>query len=188
MPGAPSTRARLRDEHGFTLVEMLVASALSIVVFGASLSFVNASRSASDKNSNRSDSVLQSRDGLERLVREARTALPVGGATPSPAVTASSLVFQRVAPGASSDVVLASQTKEWVRWACSGTTCNRTSSASYPPPSSGGPTLVTALADTNVFTLAGTNVLNVVMNISVGGSGTPDNVTLKDGVFMRNVP
>jgi prepilin-type N-terminal cleavage/methylation domain-containing protein len=182
-------RARLvREERGFTLVEVLVAAALSVVVFMATLAFVNASRSASEKNANRSDSVLEARDGLERLIREARTALPVGGATPSPVVTANSLVFQRVAPGASSDQTFAAQAKQWIRWACSGTRCSRTSSTTYPPPSSGGSALITGLSSTNVFALVGTNMLEVTLNVSVAGGNSPADVVLKDGVSMRNVP
>jgi hypothetical protein len=183
-----------REQDGVvTLTELFIASALALIVFGAGITLVSASQNTHDKTKRRSEAVLDARDGLERIVREARTAI-ASSSPASPQVSGSSLVFQRVAAGANPNLPIASQPRQWIRWTCSGTSCDRTSSATYPPPASGGQTLVTGLQNSDVFAI-GTlvtggpiNYLTVKLDIGVGGSGGPRPVELLDGVVMRNVP
>lgn len=76
--------ARLaREEEGLTLVEMLVASAMSVVLLGALGSMVVSTMRAQPDISKRSQDVSSARWVLERMTREIRNGIRVDQATPT---------------------------------------------------------------------------------------------------------
>lgn len=90
--------ARLRQEAGVTLVEVLVASALMVVVTGASLSVLEGFVRLTGTNEARNDSQEQARLASERLNRELRNLASPTNALPQAVELAESddLVFQSV--------------------------------------------------------------------------------------------
>jgi prepilin-type N-terminal cleavage/methylation domain-containing protein len=91
---------RLRREDGVTLVEMLVAVAMSSVVFGAVLTtldvFQRQSRTAQIRNETQSDA----RDALDRLARDLRNVASPSTTTPGALELAqeNNVVFETVDP------------------------------------------------------------------------------------------
>ena len=61
-------------DAGFTLVELLMTMALSLVVVSATLGLLEAARPASDDEFNRQAAIGEGRAGLERMVRDIRGA------------------------------------------------------------------------------------------------------------------
>jgi hypothetical protein len=176
-------RAVRRREDGIVMVEALVAGALGVVLMLCGFALYEASTHSQAVTQNRSESILTAREGLERMTRELRTALPVAGTSPQLA-SSQQIVFQTITPGTGSNTTPSTR---WIRYDCSsGNACKRTTSASFPPPTTGGNQIVTSLQNTDVFALPQTNYATVKVTVDVPGQN--QSVTLEDGVMMRNVP
>jgi type II secretory pathway pseudopilin PulG len=88
--------SRLREESGFTLIEMLVAAMLLIVVLTATVRPLNAYERTARDNRAQNDAQARARITLDRMARELRN---VAGATQFVEnAGASDLVFQTVDP------------------------------------------------------------------------------------------
>jgi hypothetical protein len=74
---------RLAEDAGFTLVELLVASALAIVVFGAVLAMLESSQQVQARDTEWALTLQEDRAGLARMVRDIRQATKVEEAKPS---------------------------------------------------------------------------------------------------------
>ena len=183
------TRRPWHGEHGFTLVELTIATTLLLVILAAALPLMTSSQHTEADVSTRADKIQKARVLAERLGRDLRSAYLVV-ATP----TASTLTFEtyvrRTACGnsaASASSVAPIRCR--VVYTCSAGTCLRTERA--PGTSSGGTTrtLVSGLSDNNVFNYAPSSShptfvgLRVVFPSKVGG----DAVTLEDGTALRNI-
>ena len=66
---------RLRDEDGFSLVELLVAASLMLVVFGAVLTVLEVMQRQSASATVRADSQDQARLAVDRVTRDLRNAV-----------------------------------------------------------------------------------------------------------------
>lgn len=71
------TWPRLRDEGGFTLVELLVAAAMSVIVVGGAAAMLISAVRAQPQISQQSQSVSTARWVLERMTREIRNGVEV---------------------------------------------------------------------------------------------------------------
>src|SRR5215213_6086894 len=74
---------RVHGEAGFSLVELLVASAMSVVLLGAVGSMVVSAMRSQPDLSKKSQNISTARWVLERLTREIRNGITVDSATPS---------------------------------------------------------------------------------------------------------
>jgi type II secretory pathway pseudopilin PulG len=115
---------RKRGEDGFTLVELLVSSAMGVVVMGAVVSLVISTVRDQPKISKEAQTVSSARWMLERLTHELRNGIAVKEGT------ASRISFEgyvrHTTCGAST--VLAATTpaiKCRITWECSTTSCSR---------------------------------------------------------------
>src|SRR3954470_19511658 len=75
-------RRRLRSERGFTLIEMLVASALGLVILTAMLTLLDASQTASSRVTARVDGTQRGRVAMEQVTQRLRSQICLGSATP----------------------------------------------------------------------------------------------------------
>jgi type II secretory pathway pseudopilin PulG len=93
--------ARLRDERGFTLMEMLLASSLMIVVLGATLTVFEQFVTTSDRNTKQNDAQDTARFAIDQMARQLRNlALPTPQSPNSIDVASSyDLVFKTADPG-----------------------------------------------------------------------------------------
>jgi prepilin-type N-terminal cleavage/methylation domain-containing protein len=78
---AASALRRLRAQGGFTLVEMMVAAALSTVVVGATMSALETSQRTQARDTEWGLVLQEGRAGLARMVREIRQAYSIRSAT-----------------------------------------------------------------------------------------------------------
>lgn len=74
--GPPPSRA-LRRQEGFTLVELLMAAALSVIVLGGVLSALEHSQNAQSRDQEWALVIQEGRTGLSRMVREMRQAYSI---------------------------------------------------------------------------------------------------------------
>jgi prepilin-type N-terminal cleavage/methylation domain-containing protein len=150
MPSKPPMTARLREEGGFTLPELLVASMLGVILLGVAGSLVISAMKNQPELSQRANNISAARWVTERLTREIRNGIAVDKATPS-SVSFRAYV-RHTACGSSAS--LASGTpaiKCEVTYTCTTTSCSRTETA--PEVFSGGTptTIFTGIDSSNVF-------------------------------------
>jgi len=118
----------LRNQRGFTLVELLLAMTMSLVAAGAGLTFLGIAGQRNAANQRHADAVQEAQVSLERMTRELRQANWVR--------FRSSAVVDADVPVRPGPNITA--TRRLVRYDCSqGTRCVRLEGdpTSYPPPS-----------------------------------------------------
>jgi prepilin-type N-terminal cleavage/methylation domain-containing protein len=120
--------ARLRDEGGFTLVELMVAMTLGVVVMGGVIFLLIGAMRSQPRLEKQGTNIQTARFVLERLTRELRNGIVVDKAT------ASSVSFQTYVRHATCGVETTAAssvaaTKCEVTFSCSSTSCTRTEAA-----------------------------------------------------------
>ncbi|HEX3360079.1 MAG TPA: prepilin-type N-terminal cleavage/methylation domain-containing protein [Solirubrobacterales bacterium] len=188
--GVPTMRLRriARDERGVTLVELLVASAMGVVVMGAVASLVISAVRAQPKISQEANNITTAQWVLARMTRELRNGVHVNVKE----ATASRVSFETYvrtsacgggAPLASESPAIKCQ----VTYECTTTTCSRIESP--PGSTSGTPTEIFSGIDTNQVFSYGPSASNptyvkVTLRLpSPSGSGA---LTVSDGASLRN--
>jgi Tfp pilus assembly protein PilW len=141
--------SRVRREDGLTLVELLVASAMSVILVGAVGSMVVSTMRAQPKLSKRAQNVTTARWVLERMTREIRNGIRVDKANTS---SVSFLAYVRHTSCGGS-VALPSDSpaiKCEVTYTCTTTSCARIEAV--PGVFTGTPTTIfSGINDSNVF-------------------------------------
>jgi prepilin-type N-terminal cleavage/methylation domain-containing protein len=126
----------MRDQRGFTLVEVLIAASLALVIFSASLALLDAVNRQWVSASQRDDAQNQARLGIDRIVRQLRNiASPLSTPKLLERATPYDIVFQTIgsqsganatgaervrycvppdpAPGIATKEVVISETQTW---------------------------------------------------------------------------
>lgn len=169
----------LQERGALTLTELLVAIPLMLAVFGATLALYNISVKSQARNESRVRSLIDQKNGLEKMSRELRTSI--------------SLKYQ------TSEIVDAqlARNSRWVRYDCSGTQCRRSEG-----PNQGvfeGNTLVVIdgvqYADFQLLANAPPAGLQpnyvsptyVVITLKVTVKGANNPIVLNDGFNLRNL-
>jgi hypothetical protein len=140
----------VRDEKGLTLIEMLVASTMSVILVGASCAMLIDAVRNQPGLSNKSQNVTTARYQLERVVRELRNGVQLQTMTP----TEMTLVA-RVRKAACGGEVLTDPKAEPVQcritYRCSGKSCTRIEETLGGTPV-GAPTVaLSGIGSTDVF-------------------------------------
>ena len=193
-------RTRLRSEGGFTLVELLVASAMSIVLVGAVGSMMISAVRSQPQLTKRAQNITTARWVLERMTREIRNGIAVDKATSS-SVSFRTYVRRTTCGGSGVPAAGTSAIPCEVTYTCTTTSCTRLEAA--PGVYTGTPTTIfSGLGNSNVFCyvpstsadslscgtaktpLGGTTYigLNLYIPNPSGGSG----LTVSDGASLRN--
>lgn len=190
---------RAREEDGLTLVELLVASAMSVILLAAIGSMVLGAMRAQPQISKKAQNVSSARWALERMTREIRNGVRIDQATPT---TVSFLTYLR-RTSCGSGVASSSATpaiKCEVTYQCTTTLCTRKESPDglftgtaqtlfsginsssvfcYVPSKESDP-----LACGTAASVAGTTYIGVRLQLAnPSGSG---NLTVSDGASLRN--
>ncbi len=172
-----------REEGGWTLIEMLVASALGLVVVGTCVMIFTATLKSEPRAASRGGDIQNARFTMEQLTRELRqgSSVPVATSTQLSIVT---YVQSATCGGAAATTALSCR----VTYNCSTGTCTRTEA--NPDGSGGGPArqVVTGLASSNVFsyTPSAADPSFIGLNFSFPADNGDDSITLRDGVSLRN--
>ena len=180
------------SESGFSLIELLVASAMSVVLLGAVGSMVISAMRSQPDLSKKSQNVSTARWVLERLTREVRNGVKIDNAT------ASSVAFQTYVRHAScgSTVSLPSASpsiKCEVTYSCTSSACTRTETA--PGVFTGGTprTIFSGINDASVFTYSPPGypppagaLTYIGIKLRFPNPDGPSALTVSDGASLRN--
>jgi type II secretory pathway pseudopilin PulG len=119
-----TTLNRARREEGLTLVELLVASSMSVILLGAIGSMVVSTMRAQPNASERAQNISTARWVLERMTREVRNGIRVDQATASK-VSFLTYVRRTVCGGATLLASGSPAIKCEVTYECTTTSCTR---------------------------------------------------------------
>ncbi|MGI8632633.1 MAG: PulJ/GspJ family protein [Solirubrobacterales bacterium] len=171
-------RARLADSRGFSLAEMLVASAMLIVVLGAVSTAVVAASRAHPKITEPSLRIQEARGTLEGITRELRQTYRVVS-TASNAITV--LTYKiNTAAGTTNQVK--------VRYSCAAGTCSRQEAAVEDSFTGTPRKVIDGISSSDVFSYAPDTLEpeSVFVTLKFGVDTQAADVVLRDGVSLRN--
>lgn len=175
-------------EAGLTLVELLVASAMSVILVGAAGAMLISAVRSQPTLSEKAQNISTARYVLERMTREIRNGIQV-----YPGASGSKVEFEaqvrRTECGGdveTDEAVGAIQCR--VTYSCTTTACTRTETAPAVPGSSGTPrTLVSGLVSNQVFnyepSVAEPSYVGITLHIA-NPEGTGE-LTVTDGAGLR---
>jgi type II secretory pathway pseudopilin PulG len=186
----------LPSEEGFTLVELVIATALGLFVLGAAVSVFTAGITSQPRIDQRAAQIQQARTMSERITRELRQGSNASSADPAQLmiltyVQQSTYCNQAATPGSSIARcrVFYQCTPNGATSACSRTEC--------PPAlltvgTGCGPwtTVVSGLMTNQVFTFSPRTPGQAYVGIRLPFPATngEDAITIQDGVALRNPP
>jgi prepilin-type N-terminal cleavage/methylation domain-containing protein len=172
-----------REQRGMTLIELLVASALGLLVVGAGLSiFISAVRSE-PRTGSKVAAIQQARFTVDRITRELRQGLEIAD-TPTPSPSQLGIVtYVKAATcgGAAASTAIPCR----VTYTCSGEVCTRV--VAQPDGSAPGTPVQVAsgLSTSSVFSYSPeVDPTYIGVTFSFATDGEP--VVLGDGAALRN--
>lgn len=182
----------LRDERGFTLIEMLVATLMSVIIVGGSCAMLISAVRDQPALSGKAQNVTTARYQLERVVRDLRNGIELETMAPSE-VTLTTRVRRVSCGGAVATSPSAQPIECEVIYRCSGSSCTRTE---------GGTTTVafSGIGSTNVFCFVpsaetdptqcgapkiGSTPAYVGINLEVPNPEGPGLLTISEGASLR---
>jgi Tfp pilus assembly protein PilW len=168
----------IRDERGFSLVELLAAIPLMLMVFFATYQLYEVAVREQDRGDARVRGVVQQKNGLERMSRELRDSVAVKYQT-------SEIIDAQISSGG-----------PWARYDCSGTSCRRWQGATQGALTTGPVTIVGNVHSAEFQTLTNSGgvlvpdyvnptYVNVTLRVSVKGAKNP--IVISDGFNLRNL-
>lgn len=180
----PSTRP-LRDQRGWTLVELLWVMVLGILVLTLAFAMLNFALRSESTLSERAASTAQGRAMIERFTRELRQSSSVSVATANRVVFVT-WVRHASCGGASATTSIQCQ----VEYSCAGGICSRTERNTNGTGGGAPYELVRGLLSNNVFTYPTPDYVGVTLSFPATDKPgeTEDAATLSDGVNLRNSP
>jgi Tfp pilus assembly protein PilV len=177
------------DEAGLTLIELVVASALSIVLLGAIGSMLVSTVRQQPKASQKAADIQTARWVLERMTRELRNGISVHVAGAS-SVSFETYVRHTACGSSTSSAPSASPIKCEVRYSCASNTCTRIETA--PGVVAGGvpsPIFSGLSNSSSVFSYLPNTTAPTFVRVTLslpsptGGDGA---TTVSDGASLRN--
>jgi hypothetical protein len=183
----PGRLAGRDAEAGLTLVELLVASAMSVILVGAACTMLISAVQQQPKLSKKSQEITTARYVLERMTREIRNGIVVYSATGS-SVEFKTRVRHKTCGGSAQESAGVAAIECRVTYSCTTTACTRTETSPEAPGSSGTPIPVVGNLDSdNVFnyepSVEEPTYVGITLNIE-NPEGKGD-LTVTDGAGLR---
>ena len=172
----------IEETDGFTLVELLVATILSLIVVGGAVMAFTSAIHSQPRIDSQATAIQQARTTVERIVRELRQ----GSSVPSAASSQLSIVTYVHTTCGGASATRAMQCR--VTYACSSGICTR----GLANPNGTSPTapvrLVSGLSSDNVFSYSpsATTPTWVGVTLSFPAQTGHNAITLTDGAALRN--
>jgi prepilin-type N-terminal cleavage/methylation domain-containing protein len=176
-------RARPRDDAGFTLPELLIATAAALVLLGGALTVTVTGVRSEPRASERSAEIQQARVLMDRVTRELRQ-----GATVLEATTGHLRLITYVSSETCGGVAATTARSCMVTYDCAAGTCTRVESDAEGT-ASGPPTVeTTGLSADPVFSYlpSAASARYVGITFEFPAADGDDAITLTDGVTLRN--
>jgi prepilin-type N-terminal cleavage/methylation domain-containing protein len=185
MKAALNARLGGGREAGFTLVELLVASAMGVVVLGAVGSLVVSAMKDQPQISERAQNISTARWVLERLTRELRNGIKVDQATASK-VSFQTYVRHSTCGGSTNLASGTPSIKCEVTYTCTTTSCSRIEAA--PGVYTGtARTIFEGIDSSSVFTYSPAAAPTYVkITLRIPNPSGPAAMTVTDGASLRN--
>jgi prepilin-type N-terminal cleavage/methylation domain-containing protein len=187
MLAPPQRRIKLAHEDGFSLIELLVATAMSVVVLAAVGSMVMSAMRSQPELSKKSQSVSTARWVLERLTREIRNGVKIDVATPS-SVSFQTYVRHSTCGSTSPLTSTSPSIKCEVTYACTTTACMRKETAAGVLTGGTARLIISGINDANVFSYSPSTAAPTYIGVKLRvpnptGQGA---LTVSDGASLRN--
>lgn len=144
-------RRLAREESGLTLIEMLVASLMSVVIVGAGCAMLISAVRSQPALSKKSQNVTTARYQLERLVREIRNGVQVEPGGTSSQVTIRGRLRRDACGGAVQTDPSAEPVECLITYSCSGESCTRQEKTLGATPVGVATVAASGLGSTEVF-------------------------------------
>lgn len=177
------------SQAGITLVEMLVASAMGVIVLGATGSLVISAMRTQPQISKRAQNITTARWVLERLTRELRNGKKVEAGASSSSVSFVTYVRRSSCGGAGTLEPGQPAIECRVTYSCTTTSCSRTEAGPASLPGSGTKaTIFSGIDSDNVFSYSPDAAAPTYVRITLrmpNPSG-PGRLTVSDGASLRN--
>jgi prepilin-type N-terminal cleavage/methylation domain-containing protein len=183
-------RRMIKDQSGFTLLELLIATALGVMVIGIGATVFTVAGHNQPAQVKRGVAIQQARITMERITREIRQGSTVYAST---AAQLSLITYVHSATCGGSHADTAIQCR--VTYTCTATSCTRTEGSPPPATDSGSPaTVVSGLSGPNVFsytpscdaTSTSGDPGYVCVTLAFPGGQNDDAITLQDGATPIN--
>jgi len=184
------SRRPVASDGGFTLPELLIATAIGLLVVGAAVTVFSAAVRSQPQVSDRNAAIQQARTMTEGLTRELRQ-----GSNATSTAGGNLAVLTYVPRASCGSTAIGPATRCKIFYSCDGAgACTR--SECPPNFTAVGPgcgptrTVVTGLADSNVFTVSPRvpGEAYVSTRLAFPAANGEDAITLQDGVALRNPP
>jgi hypothetical protein len=175
-------------EAGLTLVELLVASAMSVIIVGAACMMLISAVRSQPKLSKKSQEISTARYVLERMTRELRNGIVVYSGATGSKVEFKTRVRHSTCGGAVIESPATPAIECRVTYSCTSTACTRTETSPEVPGSSGTPIpLVDNLDSDKVFnyepSVEAPSYVGITLHIeNPEGEGE---LTITDGAGLR---
>jgi type IV pilus assembly protein PilW len=166
-------RLLAREQGGFTLSELLVATMIGMVVIGGGVTVFTAAIRSQPKQTARDNAIRNARTTMERMTRELRQASTIVSGSAN-SVTVITWVHKASCAGASASTSIQSQ----VNYTCTAGICSRTERNTNGTGNGSTSTVVRGLSSSNIFTYT-----SACSSSTVAGE---DAITVSDGVVLRN--
>jgi Tfp pilus assembly protein PilW len=177
----------VRGDAGLTMIELLVASAMGVILMGAVSSLIVGALRSQPQVSRKAADVTTARWVMERFTRELRGGVVVNKATPS-SVSFQTYVRSSTCGGTGTLPSATPSIKCQVTYTCAGSSCTRIESV--PNVFSGTPkTVFTGLNNSSsVFTYSPntTTPTYVGITVRIPSPGSAAATTVSDGASLRN--
>jgi Tfp pilus assembly protein PilW len=182
-------RAEAGSEAGLTLVELLVAAAMSVVLVGAACAMLISAVRSQPTLSKKSQEISTARYVLERMTREIRNGIAVDGETATGSyVEFKTRVRHSTCGGAVQENPSTPAIECLVTYSCTSTECSRTETAPTVPGSGGTSTpIIDNLASDEVFSYepSPSDASYVGITLHIANPEGKGELTVKDGAGLR---
>lgn len=177
-------RSRTREEAGFTLPELTIATVIGLLVTGAALMLVIVAQQSSPQVIERSAELQRGRVMIERIVREIRQGESVALATASGFEMLTQVNSEPCGGPPAPKVTLC-----LVNYSCGSTACTRTERNPDGSGVASSEQVVSGITGPAVFEYdpsTGVDPYFVAVNLVFPNAEGAESVTLRDGASLRN--
>lgn len=183
------TPAQLRGEEGMTLIELLVAAAMSVILVAAASSMLISAVKSQPRLSKSSQSISTARWVLERMTREIRNGIAVYPGATSSQVSFKAQVRRTSCGGNAEEQAAKPAIQCRVTYSCTTTACTRTET-DLAVTSGGTPrTVVSGLDSSEVFNYSPSEEEPTYIGVTlhIPNPEGPGELVVSDGAGLRTL-
>ncbi len=178
----------LSSADGLTLIELLVASAMGVVIAGAAITLLITSLHQQPRITGQAEQVGEARVAMDRIVRDLRQGSGVSETPTAKKLILTTYVHATSCTAAPSATATAIKCR--VTYECSSGTCTRRVATTTGPATEGtAVTLISGLSSNEIFSYSpsATAPTYIGVKLVLPASSGSNTTTLEDGAALRDV-